>query len=89
MARSKNSTADESGWRPPGGATIADRIAAFAMLDGMGDASQAQKCLRLALIGFTNTEIAEMLQTTPAVVGQSLYAERKKPRTAVKPRALG
>jgi len=84
MARSKASASDDTTWRPPGGATIADRIAAFAMLDAMGNASQAQKCLRLALIGFTNTEIAEMLQTTPAVVGQSLYAERKKPRSSAK-----
>ncbi len=84
MARSKKAAPDEAGWRPPGGATIADRIAAFAMLDGMGNASQAQKCLRLALIGFTNAEIAEMLQTTPAVVGQNLYTERKKPRATPK-----
>jgi DNA-binding CsgD family transcriptional regulator len=82
VARSKASTTEESaGWRPPGGASLSDRIAAFAMLDGMATASQAQKCLRLALIGFTNAEIAEMLQTTPAVVGQSLYTERKKLRT--------
>ena len=84
MPRSKNPAADESDWRPPGGATIADRIAAFAMLDGMVNAAQAQKCLRLALVGFTNTEIAEMLQTTPAVVAQNLYSERKKPRAASK-----
>ncbi len=80
----RNSSTDEAGWRPPGGATIGDRIAAFAMLDGMGNASQAQKCLRLALIGFTNAEIAEMLQTTPGVVAQSLYTERKKPSAAAK-----
>ena len=78
--RKKAVASDESGWRPPGGATIGDRIAAFAMLDGMGNASQAQKCLRLALVGFTNAEIAEMLQTTPGVVGQNLYTERKKPK---------
>ncbi len=84
MARSKNPATDDTDWRRPGGATIGDRIAAFAMLDGMGSASQAQKCLRLALVGFTNAEIAEMLQTTPAVVGQNLYTERKKPRAAPK-----
>jgi DNA-directed RNA polymerase specialized sigma24 family protein len=55
------------------------------MVDGMNQASQAQKCLRLALIGFTNAEIAEMLQTTLGVVASSLYAERKKSRAA--PRA--
>jgi len=62
----------------PVGPTIADRISAFAMLDGMKDSTQAQKCLRLSLIGFTNTEIAAILQTTPAVVSTNLYNERKK-----------
>jgi hypothetical protein len=61
---------------------MSDRIAAFVMLDGMGNASQAHKCVRLSLIGFTNPEIAEMLQTTPGVVASNLYAERKKARTA-------
>lgn len=59
-------------------ATIGDRIAAFTMLDAMREATQAQKCLRLTLVGFTNAEIATMLQTSPAVVAQNLYQERKK-----------
>ena len=60
-------------------ATIRDRIAAFVMLDGMPkDATQAQKTLRLSLIGFSNPEIASMLQTSSAVVATNLYAERKK-----------
>ena len=61
-----------------GGATIQDRIAAFAMLDGMKDATQAQKTLRLSQVGFSNNEIASMLQTSAAVVSQNLYAERRK-----------
>ncbi len=64
--------------QPKGGASIQDRIAAFAMLDGMKDATQAQKCLRLSLVGFTNAEIAAMLQTSYAVVATNLYNERKK-----------
>jgi hypothetical protein len=32
------------------------------------------------LVGFTNAEIAAMLDTTSAVVSQNLYSERKKPR---------
>jgi hypothetical protein len=59
---------------------MADRIAAFTMLDRMESASQAQKCVRLSQVGFTNPEIAEMLQTTPGVVASNLYAERKKAR---------
>lgn len=61
-----------------GEATIQDRIAAFAMLDGMKDATQAQKTLRLWQVGFSNNEIASMLQTTTAVVSQNIYAERRK-----------
>ncbi len=62
-----------------GGATMQDKIAAFGMLDGMPEGTtQAAKCLRLALIGFTNQEIAALLQTTAATVSQNIYAERKK-----------
>ena len=38
---------------------------------------QREKCLQLSVAGFTNTEIADLLQTTAAVVGQSLYEARK------------
>ncbi|MBA2719519.1 MAG: hypothetical protein H0U52_09810 [Chloroflexi bacterium] len=44
----------------------------------MKDATQAQKSLRLALVGFSNADIAAMLQTTPQVVSQNLYEERRK-----------
>jgi hypothetical protein len=63
---------------PAGNATIQDRIAAFAMLDGMGDATQAARIHRLSLVGFKRGEIAAMLQTTPQVVRQSIYAEKNK-----------
>jgi DNA-directed RNA polymerase specialized sigma24 family protein len=63
---------------PVGRATISDRIAAFAMVDQMKDATQAQKCMRLSLVGFSASEIAGMLKTTVPTVHQNLYAERKK-----------
>jgi hypothetical protein len=63
---------------PEGNATIQDRIAAFEMLDGMGDATQAAKIHRLSLVGFKRGEVATMLQTTPQVVRQSIYAEKSK-----------
>jgi len=74
--------AEPAGTPSHGAAAMADRIAAFVMLDGMGGASQAQKCVRLSLIGFTNSEIAQMLQTTSGVVASNLYVERKKARPA-------
>jgi len=63
---------------PIGSATIQDRIAAFAMLDRMSEATQAAKIHRLSLVGFKRNEIAAMLQTTPQVVSQGIYSERNK-----------
>jgi DNA-directed RNA polymerase specialized sigma24 family protein len=64
--------------------TISDRIAAFAMLDDMKDATQAQKCTRLSLVGFSAMEIAQMLQTSVPTVHQNLYSERKKVKSPEK-----
>lgn len=69
---------DEIPLAPKGGASIQDRIAAFVMLDGMEGKTQAEKTMRLRLVGFSNGEIASMLQTTPAVVASNIYAEKKK-----------
>jgi DNA-directed RNA polymerase specialized sigma24 family protein len=69
---------------PVVGATISDRVAAFAMLDQMKDATQAQKCMRLSLVGFSAVEIATMLQTTVPTVRQNLYSERKKVKSPQK-----
>lgn len=63
---------------PTGNATIRDRIAAFEMLDSMADATQAAKIYRLSLVGFKRGDIAAMMQSTPAVVSQSIYAEKNK-----------
>jgi DNA-directed RNA polymerase specialized sigma24 family protein len=77
---------DEAQSAVKGGTSIQDRIAAFAMLDGMDGKTQAEKSMRLRLVGFSNAEIAEMLQTTPAVVATNLYLERKKLAKKAEPR---
>lgn len=73
---------------PAGSATIQDRLAAFDMLDRMTDATQAQKCLRLELAGFSRQEIAAMLMTSLQTVRQNIYSERQKAkrRAASKPK---
>jgi DNA-binding CsgD family transcriptional regulator len=45
--------------------------------------SQAEKVLQLNIAGFSNIQIAEFLQTTPAVVATLLYQSKKgsKPRS--------
>jgi DNA-directed RNA polymerase specialized sigma24 family protein len=63
---------------PTRGATIQDRIAAFEMLDAMMDKTQAEKMMRLRLVGFSNSEISGMLQVSPAGVSQGLYEQRQK-----------
>jgi hypothetical protein len=77
---------DEIASVTPTKSTMQDRIAAFSMLDAMGDATLAQRVVRLSLIGFPPGEIATMLQTTPATVYQYVYEAKKRTGTR-KPRA--
>ena len=72
-----------------------ERILALLLLQSMDSASQQDKIVQLSLVGFTNFEIADLLQTTTGVVAQSLYAARatrgrksRKPRGKA-PRAKG
>lgn len=62
-----------------------ERLLAMIMLQQMKGSSQRDKALQLSVAGFTNTEIADLLQTTAAVVAQSLYEERRE--GARRPRA--
>lgn len=58
-----------------------ERILALLLLHSMKGAPQQQKIVQLSLAGFSNLEIADLVQTTSAVVAQSLYAARRgKPR---------
>ncbi len=55
-----------------------ERLLALILLQQMKGSSQRDKALHLSLAGFTNAEIADLLQTTAAVVGQSLYQVRRR-----------
>jgi DNA-directed RNA polymerase specialized sigma24 family protein len=78
---------DEVAITAPTKSSMLDRIAAFAMLDAMGEATLSQRVIRLSLIGFPPGEIATMLQTTPSTVYQYMYEARKKTTAARKPKA--
>lgn len=54
-----------------------ERLLAIMLLETMKSASQREKALRLSLAGFSNVEIADLLQTSPQVVAQHLYESRK------------
>ena len=55
-----------------------ERILALLLLQGMKDATQAQKAVQLNIAGFTAVEIADLLETSTAVIHQHLYAMRRK-----------
>jgi uncharacterized membrane protein len=60
-----------------------ERLLGLILVQTMGAASQAKKIVQLNVAGFSNTEIADLLETTTGVVAQSLYAARggKKAKT--------
>ncbi len=57
-----------------------ERLLAILLLESMKGASQREKAVRLSLVGFSNVEIADLLQTSAQVVAQHLYATRKVTR---------
>jgi DNA-directed RNA polymerase specialized sigma24 family protein len=63
----------------------AEKLLALLLLQQLKSAPQREKALHLSLAGFTNTEIADLLQTTTGVVAQSLYETRRKPKRKSKP----
>ncbi len=63
-----------------------ERLLALILLQLMGSAPQKKKIVQLNVAGFTNIEIADLLETTTAVVAQSLYTERRGASRARRPR---
>ncbi len=57
-----------------------ERLLAVLLLQTMRGASQKEKSLQLSLAGFTNVEIADLLQTSSQVIAQHLYEARKTSR---------
>lgn len=54
-----------------------ERILALLLLTSMQGASQKQKIVQLSLAGFSNLEIADLLQTTNTAVATHRYAAKK------------
>lgn len=61
-----------------------ERLLALILLQQMKASSQRDKALELRAAGFSNTEIADLLQTTGAVIAQALYEARKGKRSSRK-----
>jgi len=54
-----------------------ERLLALLLLQEAKGSSQREKTRLLSLAGFSNVEIADLLETTPAVVATNLYEARK------------
>ena len=53
-------------------------LLALILLQNMKSASLTDKAHQLNLAGFTNLEIADVLQTKPQIVADSLYRVRRR-----------
>jgi hypothetical protein len=53
-----------------------ERLLAYLLLERMGDRSQEYRGVRLFKAGFSNAEIADLLETTTASITQTLYVAR-------------
>ena len=58
-----------------------EKLLALVLLNSLKGATQAEKAAQLSLAGFTAVEIANMLDTTAAVIRQHLYTTRKTKRS--------
>ena len=54
-----------------------EKLTALLLLQGMKGSTKAEKAVQLSIAGFTAVEIADMLDTTAAVINQLLYTARK------------
>lgn len=57
-----------------------ERLLTVLVLNAMKGATQREKALQLSLAGFSNIEIADLLDTSPQTINQVLYKSRKAKR---------
>jgi len=55
-----------------------ERLLAYLVLERLSDRSQEYRALRLSRAGFSNPEIADLLETTTPSVTQMLYMARNR-----------
>lgn len=64
-----------------------ERLLALLLLQQLRGGTQREKARMLNLAGYSNVEIADLLETTPAVVAQMLYKARKAKKPQLKLRS--
>jgi hypothetical protein len=59
-----------------------ERLLALLLLEQMKGSTQGLKAIKLSLAGFSNLEIADILQTTSVRVADALYSARQASTTS-------
>lgn len=60
--------------------TRLEKLMAMMILMQMRDATQREKVVVMSRAGFSNPDIADLLETKPNIVAQHLYASKKSTR---------
>jgi predicted transcriptional regulator len=68
-------------------ATRLEKLIAMLVLRMMTESTQREKVVLMNKAGFSNQEIAELLDTKPNIVSQHLYAARTEKTTRAKDRS--
>lgn len=58
-----------------------EKLLAVLLLNNIKDSSISKKATQLNLAGFSNIEIADLLETSPQVIANALSANRRKRQT--------
>jgi DNA-directed RNA polymerase specialized sigma24 family protein len=56
-----------------------EKLLALILLNQIKTQPKREQAVTLSVAGFTNSEIADLLGTSAAVIAQSLYEARQKP----------
>ncbi|MEK6770427.1 MAG: hypothetical protein AABY62_02135 [Pseudomonadota bacterium] len=55
-----------------------ERLLVLLLLEAMKNSSQKEKAWKLNQAGFSNIDISELLDTSPAVIATYIYSRKKK-----------
>ena len=55
-----------------------EKLLAMQLINSLAGRNIAEKAAQLSIVGFTNVEIANLLETKSGTINQLLYARRKK-----------
>ena len=60
-----------------------EKLLAMQLINSLAGKNMAEKAAQLSIVGFTNVEIANLLETNSGTINQLLYARRKKRKSCL------